>query len=66
MYFIDEAHRSYKKEGNFFTNLVTADRNAIMISLTGTPRLKDFLSKDIFGNYSYLLLQQVHKRWFYS
>lgn len=51
VYFIDEAHRSYKKEGNFFTNLVTADRNAIMISLTGTPRLKDFLSKDIFGNY---------------
>ena len=51
VYFIDEAHRSYKREGNFFTNLVTADRSAIMISLTGTPRLKGYLSKEIFGDY---------------
>jgi len=51
VYFIDEAHRSYKKEGNFFTNLVTADRNAVMISLTGTPRIKNYLSKELFGDY---------------
>jgi type I restriction enzyme R subunit len=51
VYFIDEAHRSYKSTGSFFANLVSSDRNAIMICLTGTPLIGEFASKKIFGNY---------------
>jgi len=51
VYFIDEAHRSYKSTGSFFSNLVSSDRNAIMICLTGTPLIGEFASKKIFGNY---------------
>jgi len=51
LYFIDEAHRSYKSTGSFFSNLVSSDRNAIMICLTGTPLIGEFASKKIFGNY---------------
>lgn len=51
VYFIDEAHRSYSSTGSFFSNLVSSDRNAIMICLTGTPLIGEFASKKIFGNY---------------
>lgn len=61
IYFLDEAHRSYDPNGCFLTNLLSSDRNAIMIALTGTPllnkKIKTFKgtfiikSKDIFGDY---------------
>lgn len=35
--FVDEAHRSFKKTGTFYANLMTVDPNAIYIALTGTP-----------------------------
>lgn len=37
IYFLDEAHRSYKPTGSFLSNLISSDRNAVMIALTGTP-----------------------------
>ena len=51
IYFIDEAHRSYKSDGSFLANLMTSDREAILICLTGTPIIGDFASKKIFGDY---------------
>ena len=41
IFFIDEAHRSYKKSGVFLKNLLTAAPDAVKISLTGTPLLGD-------------------------
>jgi len=37
VYFLDEAHRSYKPTGSFLANLQASDRNAVIIALTGTP-----------------------------
>lgn len=52
VYFLDEVHRSYKSTGSFLANLVSSDRNAILIGLTGTPLIgSDRRSKDIFGKY---------------
>lgn len=52
IYFLDEVHRSYNPKGSFLANLVTSDRNAILIGLTGTPLLaSDRRSRDIFGDY---------------
>lgn len=52
IYFLDEVHRSYNPKGSFLSNLVTSDRNAVLIGLTGTPIIsKDYKSKDIFGDY---------------
>jgi type I restriction enzyme, R subunit len=65
VYFLDEAHRSYKPTGSFLSNLISSDRNAIMIALTGTPLIgtiyddqtglpikgKGYNSKDVFGDY---------------
>jgi type I restriction enzyme R subunit len=51
IYFIDEAHRSYKTDGSFLANLMTSDRDAILICLTGTPIIGEFASKKIFGDY---------------
>lgn len=50
VYFIDEAHRSYNPTGSFLANLVNSDKNAIIISLTGTPLLKEWF-KGVFGDY---------------
>jgi type I restriction enzyme R subunit len=50
IYFLDEAHRSYKPNGSFLASLMTSDTNAIMIALTGTPLL-DNKSKKVFGDY---------------
>ena len=58
VFFIDEAHRSYKESGSFFANLKSADRNGIHICLTGTPLIGEFATKKIFGNY-------IHK-YFYN
>ncbi|MEK7991547.1 MAG: type I restriction endonuclease [Thiotrichaceae bacterium] len=52
IYFLDEAHRSYKPEGSFLADLMQSDRQAIQIGLTGTPLLGDkYDSKSIFGDY---------------
>lgn len=64
IYFLDEAHRSYKPTGSFLTNLIASDRDAVMIALTGTPLIgtiydnegvpingKGYDSKDVFGAY---------------
>lgn len=52
IYFLDEVHRSYNPSGSFLANLFNADKNAIIIGLTGTPLIStDRRSKDTFGNY---------------
>lgn len=55
VYFLDEAHRSYKPKGNYLANLINSDKNAVIIALTGTPLLrevaKEYDSKLLFGNY---------------
>ena len=52
VYFMDEAHRSYNPRGSFLANLLTSDRNAVMIALTGTPLIGDgYNTKDVFGSY---------------
>ena len=51
--FVDEAHRSYKADGEFFKNLMLVDDNAIYIAMTGTPLLsKKERSNLKFGDYS--------------
>lgn len=52
IFFIDEAHRSYKLTGEFFKNLMTCDTDAVYIALTGTPLLsKKERSNLKFGDY---------------
>lgn len=52
IYFLDEVHRSYNPTGSFLANLINADREAIVIGLTGTPLIaNDRRSRDTFGNY---------------
>ncbi len=52
IYFLDEVHRSYNPNGSFLSNLISSDRNAVLIGLTGTPLISgDFKSKEIFGDY---------------
>ncbi len=52
VYFLDEVHRSYNPRGSFLSNLITSDRDAVLIGLTGTPLIYgDFKSKEIFGDY---------------
>lgn len=62
IYFLDEVHRSYNPQGSFLANLISSDRDAIYIGLTGTPLIKqtlkdttgnkkEFSSRDIFGDY---------------
>ena len=52
IFFIDEAHRSYKNTGEFFKNLMLADRDAIYIALTGTPLLSKRERSNLkFGDY---------------
>lgn len=64
IYFLDEAHRSYKPTGSFLANLLSSDREAVMIALTGTPLIgtiyddegrpvsgSKYDSKAVFGNY---------------
>lgn len=62
IYFIDEAHRSYKEDGSYFANLISLDKEAIFISLTGTPLLKTKhkkSSKELWGDY-------IHKYYYNS
>lgn len=64
IYFLDEAHRSYKPTGSFLANLLSSDHDAVMIALTGTPLIgtiyddngkpnagKKYDSKSVFGDY---------------
>jgi len=52
IYFLDEVHRSYNPKGSFLSNLITSDRNAVLIGLSGTPLISgDYKSKEIFGDY---------------
>ena len=52
VFFIDEAHRSYNKHGEFYKNLMTCDTNGIYIAMTGTPLLtKKERSNLKFGDY---------------
>lgn len=52
VYFLDEVHRSYNPQGSFLSNLISSDRNAVLIGLTGTPLiLGEYKSKEIFGDY---------------
>jgi type I restriction enzyme R subunit len=63
VYFLDEVHRSYNPKGSFLANLVSSDRNSVMIGLTGTPLIgvegKARRSKDTFGDY-------IHKYYYNS
>lgn len=59
VYFIDEAHRSYNEKGSFLPNLINSDRDAVFISLTGTPLIGKTKSTDIWGNY-------IHKYYYNS
>lgn len=61
VYFIDEAHRDYKRNGAFLSNLVSSDRDAVKIALTGTPLVdgrRGNATKQVFGDY-------IHK-YFYN
>lgn len=52
IFIIDEAHRGYKPEGSFLSNLFNADTDSIKIALTGTPLLKEErASWKVFGDY---------------
>lgn len=52
IFFIDEAHRSYRMTGEFFKNLMLVDKDAIYIAMTGTPLLsKKERSNLKFGDY---------------
>ena len=52
IFFVDEAHRSYKMTGTYFANLMLADPDAIYIAMTGTPLLsKKERSNLKFGDY---------------
>lgn len=55
IFIVDEAHRGYKPEGSFLTNLFNADKESIKIALTGTPLLKkDRESWKVFGDYFHI------------
>lgn len=51
IYFLDEAHRSYSPQGSFLANLMSSDKDADMIALTGTPLIGEIKTKFIFGEY---------------
>lgn len=52
IFIMDEAHRGYKPEGCFLSNLFNADKNSIKIALTGTPLIgNEKASCKVFGDY---------------
>lgn len=65
VFFIDEAHRSYKPNGSFLGALLAAEADSIYIGLTGTPKLsasedeetreaflkREKATREIFGGY---------------
>lgn len=60
IYFLDEVHRSYDPKWSFLANLITSDRDAIIIWLTWTPLIwDDKNSKALFWDY-------IHKYYYNS
>lgn len=60
VYFLDEVHRSYDPKGSFLANLITSDRDAIIIWLTWTPLIwENKSSKSLFWDY-------IHKYYYNS
>lgn len=52
VFFVDEAHRSYRRNGEYFKNLMTCDRGGVFIALTGTPLLSQKERSNLkFGDY---------------
>ncbi len=52
VFIMDEAHRGYKPQGCFLSNLFNADKNAVKIALTGTPLIgSEKASCKVFGDY---------------
>lgn len=52
VFIMDEAHRGYKPNGCFLSNLFNADKDAIRIALTGTPLIGEEKSScKVFGEY---------------
>lgn len=52
VFFIDEAHRSYTMNGEYFKNLILCDPDAVFIALTGTPLLSRRERSNLkFGDY---------------
>ena len=52
IFFVDEAHRSYNKHGEFYKNLMTCDDDALYFALTGTPILRAAEKSNLkFGDY---------------
>lgn len=65
IFFIDEAHRSYKPKGSFLGALLNTEADSIYIGLTGTPKLaapddnetreaflkREKATREIFGGY---------------
>lgn len=54
VFFIDEAHRDYKPEGEFLTRLNESDKDSIKIAMTGTPLIKKGESWESFGPYYHI------------
>lgn len=54
VYFIDEAHRDYKRGGAFLASLVSSDRDSVRLALTGTPLVQakgGNNTREVFGDY---------------
>jgi len=65
IFFIDEAHRSYKPKGSFLGALLNTEADSVYIGLTGTPKLsvpeeqesreaflkREKATREIFGGY---------------
>ena len=52
VFFVDEAHRSYSLNGEYFKNLILCDPDAVFIALTGTPLLSKRERSNLkFGDY---------------
>ena len=52
VFFVDEAHRSYRTDGEFFKNLMLVDVDAVYVALTGTPLLSKRERSNLkFGDY---------------
>ena len=52
IFFVDEAHRSYSTNGEFFKNLMVCDNDGVYIALTGTPLLSKRERSNLkFGDY---------------
>lgn len=54
LFFMDEAHRDYKPGKSFLSSLISSDRQAVRIALTGTPLIQQkggANTREVFGDY---------------